>query len=132
MRQRVYLVDDDEDDRFFAEQGLSENADCEINFFTNGEELIRHLQHLSGTQFPNLIFLDLNMPRMNGFETLEVLKTNPQWGTIPVIVLTTSNSIHEKEKVLALGAMDFLTKPSDFTRLTEILASLSPCWRDEA
>lgn len=132
MRQRVYLVDDDEDDRFFAEQGLSENADCEIIFFTNGEELIRHLQHLSGPQFPNLIFLDLNMPRMNGFETLEVLKTNPQWGTIPVIVLTTSNSTREKEKVLALGAMDFLTKPSDFTRLTEVLASLSPCWRDQA
>ncbi|OZI09808.1 response regulator rcp1 [Siphonobacter sp. BAB-5385] len=131
MKQRVYLVDDDEDDRFFAEQGLSENADCEINFFTNGEELIHHLQCLSDWQFPTLIFLDLNMPRMNGFETLQVLKTNPQWGEIPVIILTTSSSTREREKVLALGAMGFLTKPSDFNRLTEVLASLSPCWRDE-
>lgn len=127
MKQRVFLADDDEDDRFFAAQGLNPQGHCEITFFTNGEELIHHLKNLTTSEYPTLILLDLNMPRLNGFETLAAIKE--QWPHIPVIILTTSTHPLDREKALRLGADAFLTKPDDFDRLTEVLASISSCWK---
>lgn len=127
MKQRVFLADDDEDDRFFAAQGLNPHADCEITFFTNGEDLIYHLEKVTTHEHPTLILLDLNMPRMNGFETLIAIKQH--WKRLPVIILTTSDNQRDREKAMQLGADDFLTKPGDFNRLNEVLASISSCWK---
>ncbi|SDM03945.1 response regulator [Siphonobacter aquaeclarae] len=126
MKQIVYVVDDDEDDRFFAQEGLNEHADCEVFFFANGEELLAGLE--IAPELPTLVLLDLNMPRMNGFEALTALKRHPEWKSIPVIILTTSSRPADREEALSLGAAAFLTKPADFVHLVELLAAVSPCW----
>lgn len=129
MKQIVYVVDDDEDDRFFAQEGLNEQADCDVFFFGNGEELLAGLAE--APELPTLVLLDLNMPRMNGFEALTALKQHPEWKTIPVIILTTSSRPDDRRAALALGAAAFLTKPADFVNLVELLATVSPCWDQE-
>jgi CheY-like chemotaxis protein len=62
---------------------------------------------------PGLILLDINMPEMNGYEALEILKSKPETRDIPVIFLTAMTYPHDKEKGLALGAADYIIKPFD-------------------
>lgn len=69
------------------------------------------------------------MPLLNGFETLRFLKEYPRWASIPVVVLTTSDHHQDKTRCLALGAEAFLTKPTDYASLNEVLAAVSTCWR---
>ena len=74
------------------------------------------LQHLKNDphSLPDYIFLDLNMPRMNGREFLQELKRNYQLKEIPVVIYTTSSSGRDVEEARELGAKEFLTKPADF------------------
>jgi CheY-like chemotaxis protein len=64
---------------------------------------------------PDVIFMDINMPLMNGFECLALLKKHTRLKTIPVVILTTSNSLAEAEVARVLGAIFFLTKPPNFS-----------------
>jgi len=127
MKQVVYLVDDDEDDHYLVQQSLKPHANCEIHSFYHGQELINFLNS-QPDRHPTLILLDLNMPRMDGFETLTVLKASTLWSNIPVVILTTSSHESDRAKCYALGSDGFLTKPADYRSLSEILSSVSNCW----
>ena len=122
--KRWLLADDDSDDmEMFCE--LVEEIDPSITCYcaSDGQEAI---DKLTGGEFlgPDLIFLDINMPGMNGWECLALLKKNPLWENIPVIMYSTSS--HRKEKQLAseLGAIGFFTKPAGYTQLKNILTFL--------
>ncbi|QJW89835.1 response regulator [Spirosoma taeanense] len=128
MKQLIFLVDDDEDDCFLVQHTLRPKANCELRSFHNGSALIHQLNGQPHA-LPDLILLDLNMPFMNGFETLAVLKKHPDWTAIPTIILTTSDHQNDRERSYALGADGFLTKPADFQSLSDVLASISDCWR---
>jgi CheY-like chemotaxis protein len=128
MKHIVYLVDDDEDDCYLAQQALRPQANCEIKTFHDGHELITMLSS-TDLPLPTLILLDLNMPLLNGFETLMALKAHTQWAQIPVVVLSTSDYYDDKAKSMALGAEAFLTKPANYRALSEVLASVSTCWQ---
>ncbi|MFD2569563.1 response regulator [Spirosoma soli] len=129
MKHIVYLVDDDEDDCYLAQIALNPRADCELKTFHDGQELIAFLRMHPGLPLPTLILLDLNMPVLNGFDTLVALKNHSHWASIDVVVLTTSDHQVDKDRCLALGAEGFLTKPTDFSSLQEVLASVSTCWQ---
>ena len=88
----------------------------------NGLEAIDHLKKIPPP--PSLIFLDLNMPFMNGFECLVELKKINQYKEIPVIIFTTSNHPVDMERTMAMGAKIFLTKPPDFEILKKKLHSI--------
>lgn len=122
MRKRnILLADDDADDRsimFDAMQLL--NAGDVMLFAENGE----HALHLLEKQFteaalPDLIVLDLNMPKLNGTATLSILKEDPRFEDIPVIIYSTSINPLEKEKCLLLGAHSYVTKPISFQESME-------------
>ena len=120
MRKNVFLVDDDRDDREIFIEALAE-IDDSYHCFTaeNGEEAI---SKLSANAFvPDYIFLDLNMPRMNGRECLVEIKTIKQLERIPVIIYTTSSLQREKEELVKLGASMFITKPNNFNDLCHSL-----------
>lgn len=129
MKHIVYLVDDDEDDCYLAQQALRPQATCEIKTFHDGQELITFLSTHDNLPLPTLILLDLNMPMLNGFETLTLLKEQERWAHIPVVVLTTSDDHADKSKCKALGAEAFLTKPANYRTLSDVLASVSSCWQ---
>ena len=77
---------------------------------------------------PDLILLDLNLPRMDGREVLRAVKSDPALQTIPVVVLTSSKADTDVIKSYRLSANGYIVKPVDFERLTEIVASLETFW----
>src|SRR6185369_504496 len=91
MHTKVLLVDDDDDDQVMFLDALGEiSNDVECITMNNGVEAIKSLKILR--PLPSIIFLDLNMPLMNGFECLKHLKKDEQYKKIPVVIFTTSNS----------------------------------------
>jgi CheY-like chemotaxis protein len=112
MAVRIVIVDDDMDDIILMNEifATTEFAHV-IRFFSNPEGVIPSLDLTPATGLPSLIVTDLNMPKLSGMELLTELKRNHRYNQIPVVVLTTSNSEREKQKVLKAGAKDFITKP---------------------
>lgn len=128
MRKSIWIAEDDPDDRMIIKEAFEENDYFgDINFFEDGEKVLIKIKEIDSKSFldyPTLLILDLNMPKVNGLELLTFIKTNSKTKDIPVIVLTTSKSVQDKAKVLKLGATDFITKPYSFDLLCEITKKL--------
>lgn len=118
------LVDDDPDDTFLFEEVLHDVAPS-VQLYTaaNGQEALDKLKN--GTPLPDLIFLDLNMPRMGGIECLATLKADPALQNVPVIIYTTSSQSKDIEETIQKGAVCFITKPSNMRELSEILITIT-------
>ena len=122
--KRILLVDDDEDDQLYFRDAINElNHLLECDIANNGREA---LVQMEVPPPPDLIFLDLNMPVMNGYECLELLKKEDRYKHIPVVIFTTSKDPKDIDKVRKMGANLFFTKPTNFdtlcTKLNKILA----------
>ncbi len=118
--KKILLVDDDVDDQLFFMDAIKElEPTLECGIANNGVEALDHLKKVSPP--PSIIFLDLNMPLMNGFECLAQLKKINRYKEIPVIIFTTSNHPVDMERTIAMGAIMYFTKPTDFIDLKEKL-----------
>ncbi len=131
----ILMADDDEDDRFDAKMAMKEATVVnELRFVENGEELLDYLYQRNqfsdpaSSPRPGLILLDLNMPRMDGREALEVIKSDPELKRIPVVVLTTSKADEDIIKTADLGANSYIQKPVTFDGLVEVMKTLSKYW----
>lgn len=123
--QTFLLVDDDIDDTFLFREVLSEVApQVALRTAANGQEAIESLM-VPAQPLPQLIFLDLNMPKMNGKQCLQALKANTRLQHIPVIMYTTSSHSRDIEETMQNGAISFITKPSHISELRTILSSLA-------
>lgn len=112
----VLIVDDDADDvEFFREALLEIYPQAKFYSASGAEEGLRLLQNTSTV--PDYIFLDLNMPRMDGKTFLSTIKSDKKYNTIPVIIYTTSSNSDEIKTTRELGADYFLTKPTSFVSL---------------
>lgn len=121
MAYKILLVDDDEDDREFfltAVSKVSYEVSCAVL-----ESCINLIADLSlGTlDRPDLIFLDINMPEMSGWECLAALKDKQQLSDIPVIMYSTSQHIEEAVRAKSAGALSFFSKPYDIKELKETI-----------
>lgn len=115
-KKSVMMIDDDPEDRQFflkAITKLNQNLECRVA--ESGEEALDHLRKTE--QLPHFIFLDVNMPRMDGSQCLIELKRDEKLKNIPVIIYSTSNSERDKEAFLECGAVYFLNKPSNISTL---------------
>lgn len=118
--KHIFLVDDDEDDRLFFVEAIQEiDNTVACSLAENGRKALQKLHAL--VELPDLIFMDINMPELNGFECLKELKKSPRLATIPVIMLSTSVSHKDIDYSMALGAKMFFTKPNSYTKLCELL-----------
>jgi CheY-like chemotaxis protein len=131
----MLMVDDDPDDFFLVRHALGEKKNgIELRLLEDGEELMDYLFQRGRFEAeacvprPCLILLDLNMPKMDGREVLRVIKSDPSFQHIPVVVFTTSNDIDDILSAYRLGANSFIVKPSSYERLVAILASLMEYW----
>ncbi len=117
----VFLADDDKDDCLLFQEAIEElKLPTQITTVHDGEQLIMHLESIYPI-LPNLIFLDLNMPRKNGFECLTAIKKHAELHTIPVIIYSTS---FDKEEALLLkkaGAKYYICKPANFNDLKTVI-----------
>ena len=122
MNYRILLLDDDSDDRMFFKDAVKKVGSGDVSCITlaDGHELIATLQGEPDSK-PHVIFLDINMPGMSGWEVLSLLKEHVAYANIPVIIYSTSKHTEEINKAKALGALCFFNKPSDFGVLREAL-----------
>ena len=124
---QILLADDDKDDCYLFREALSElPVNALLETVSDGEELLKYLQD-HGKNHPDVIFLDLNMPKKNGFECLTEIKINDEWKEIPVIMFSTSyprDAHYEQDmmKVLySIGAKDYVRKPASFPELKKVI-----------
>ena len=114
MKEKYLLyAEDDIDDQEVLKDTMAA-IDDEINIVCvhNGQELFTYLDTLKeGMLYPCCIILDLNMPVMNGFETLKLLKQRPEYAPIPVIIFSTSSAEEDRRRAMKNGAASFITKP---------------------
>ncbi len=115
------IVDDDQDDcDIFCEAVTKIDEFALCHRARNGEDALLKLRRMELQ--PDFIFLDLNMPRMNGIQCLAELKKDAKLKDIPVVILSTSSSQKDIDETSKLGAIYFITKPSDFTTLSKKLS----------
>lgn len=117
----ILLADDDPDDRLFFKEAVKEFPfPTHLTTVPNGEHLMQLLTNETN-KLPDVLFLDLNMPRKNGFECLSEIKENEKLKGLPVIIFSTS---FEQEVVNLLyknGAQHFIRKPSEFSQFKKII-----------
>ncbi len=119
------LVDDDADDTSLFKEVLEEvNPSVVFNSAEDGHQALHYLKKDGGT-LPDIIFLDLNMPRMSGKECLTEIKRDEKLHDIPVIMYTTSSQSKDIEETMQKGAICFITKPTNLNDLKSILSSIS-------
>lgn len=132
----ILIADDDADDRMFLEQAMRRNGyEQDIRFVEDGEELMDYLRrqgryNAQNAPWPNMLILDLNMPRKNGFQALSEIKDDPELRRLPVVVMTTSSADEDVVKTYSLGVNSFVTKPFNFNRLVEMVGTLRMYWMD--
>lgn len=118
---RVLIVDDDQDDRDLFCNGVhSINPEIECVTARHGSDAL-YLLNLPSFLKPDIIFLDLNMSRINGIQFLSIIQKDARLRLIPVVIYTTSKSVAEKELCLSLGAVDFITKPYSLSEFVKCL-----------
>jgi CheY-like chemotaxis protein len=108
----IFMVDDDVDDFMLYHDIFKErDAGIELSFFRNPEGFICYLDKLTLDQLPDLIISDLNMPKLNGHELLLQLKASDRYKTIPLLIISTSTSVLDKDKCIKGGARGYFSKP---------------------
>jgi len=132
----ILVCDDDADDQFLIKQAFAEaGIKADFQFTSDGLELIHHLENCNGGgkhPCPNIILLDLNMPQMDGVQTLKWIKSHSEYRAIPVVIYTTSSDTKDVRLCYRLGANTFMTKCSDFEDLMEKVRAFSKYWMDVA
>ena len=119
-----FMIDDDADDREFFSFALAK-TDYNVDYSTakDGEDALKYLEK-NKDFVPNFIFLNLNMPRVNGIECLAEMRKINRLKNVPIYIYSTSILDKDKAETLKLGANDHIIKPSSLKRLTEILSNV--------
>jgi CheY-like chemotaxis protein len=130
----ILIAEDDPDDQLLTREALEESRiNNTVCFVNDGQELLDYLRHrgwyaAQPPPRPDLILLDLNMPRKDGREALAEIKADPALRSIPVIILTTSKADEEIQRAYDLGANSFIVKPVTFDGLVSAVRVLAQYW----
>jgi CheY-like chemotaxis protein len=117
----ILLIDDDQDDKYFFAKALEElEINVELQTAEDGVDAFEKLNH----KIPDLILLDLNMPRMNGMMFLKLLKQAKHLKNIPVIIYTTHVNIFEEIEAKKLGAYGVFIKPAEFSKTVQTISDI--------
>lgn len=138
-KKRLLLVEDNPDDEILTRRAIEKYSgfSC-IDVANDGVDALAYLSIDVGlpnttkinspSSLPDLILLDLKMPRLNGHEFLKYARENPETAHIPIVVLTTSSEEKDITKSYALGANSFLRKPVNFLDFTNLIQKLNRYW----
>ncbi|RYZ23017.1 MAG: response regulator [Chitinophagaceae bacterium] len=115
----IFYAEDDLDDLYILSEVLEAYPEVALRHFPNGKELIENLARTVPGAWPCLVLLDLNMPQLDGRETLVQLRANPAWADIPVVLFTTSNSVLDL-RFAAQWNVELITKPLLFDGMEQV------------
>lgn len=128
----ILMVDDDEGDTLLAQEALEEAKFANhLHIARDGMEAMEFIEKqgkFADKPTPDLILLDLNMPRMNGHEFLGWIKSQDAYKMIPVVILTTSNSDTDVLNSYNKQANCYITKPVDLTQFNKVVQSIDEFW----
>ena len=131
----ILMADDDADDCLLVEEALRESKQPhDLRIVRDGQQLLDYLRRRGEYQQsphvprPDLILLDLKMPRKDGREALSELKADPRLRSIPIVVLTTSTARDDIGFCYRMGVNSYITKPATFSGLVDLLGTLSKYW----
>ncbi len=124
----ILLIEDDAIDIMAVKRAVKElNISNPLKTVGNGEEALIYLRDVQH-DMPGIILLDLNMPRMNGIEFLQIAKNDNSLKRIPVIVLTTSQEQQDKVQSFNFSVAGYMTKPIDYLKFVEIIHTIHLYW----
>ena len=120
----IILADDDEDDRLFFTDAFEEiKINTKVQTYKDGVELMDYLNREDAI-LPQVLFLDLNMPKKNGIECLHEIKQNEKFKDLAIAIYSTSSSEEDIENTFVSGANIYIKKPNDFGTLKKILSDV--------
>jgi CheY-like chemotaxis protein len=135
----ILLVEDNPADIQITQRALRDSGiPVDLLVVRDGQEAVDYLlrqgthEHDEAWRSPDLILLDLNLPRLTGREVLEQIRTHPELKAVPVVVLTTSRRPEDVQELYAAGANTYIEKPHDFNRFVEVLQTIHHYWLDTA
>ena len=124
----ILLVEDGRVDTMITQRAFKElKIPNQLLATGNGEEALAYLKD-ENTEQPCLVLLDLNMPRMNGIEFLEIIKQDDNLKKIPVIILTTSNEKKDKIESFRLSVAGYMVKPIEYKQFVEMIKTIDVYW----
>lgn len=135
-RNLILVVDDDENDLRMTLAALAQRGTgLEVRTAHDGAEALDYLygrEAFKGrpTGNPEMLLLDLHMPRIDGWEVLKRIKADAALRTIPVVVFTSSSRDHDVEQCYELGANAYVVKPIDFKKFTEVVHDIQHFWTE--
>jgi two-component system, chemotaxis family, response regulator Rcp1 len=131
----VFLVDDNPADLDLLSEVIGRKCRSRITTAKDGEQalmLLRGSQHAHAARLPDMIVLDLNLPRKNGWAVLAEVKTDPVLKHIPVLVFTTSEAQHDINAAYELGANCYVSKPGNLKDFIAVVEALEEFWFSSA
>jgi CheY-like chemotaxis protein len=135
----ILVIDDDPADQFLVQEAMrTANLNYDLRIVSDGDEAIEYLYHrgryseMHRAPRPDLILLDLNMPRYSGRQVARAVKSDPSLRAIPIVVLTTSRLDQDVEDLYEAGVNSYIQKPANFDEFTEALRDLSSYWLGRA
>jgi CheY-like chemotaxis protein len=137
--QLILMADDDRDDCELTREALKEACPTKkLHCVHDGVELLDYLKRVgnyknnASDDWPTLILLDLNMPKLDGYGALKALKSDENLAAIPVLIVTTSAALSDIENAYRYGAQSYIVKPSSYKEYVEKLRISNAFWFDVA
>ena len=125
----ILSAEDDSDDQLLIREAINAaGIKAKIDFVENGESLVKSLLGSDEKNRPDIVLLDLNMPKMDGRQALQEIRNQSKIKDIPIVVLTTSKDEEDINTCHRLGVDSFFTKPKLFSELVDIIKGLSIYW----
>ena len=122
LEYRLLLADDDEDDCVFFKDALADlDFPVALVVVNDGVQLMNYLSYSPFGNLPDILFLDLNMPRKSGFECLSEIKLIDKLKDLPVIIFSTSLDMNVVDLLFEKGAIYYIRKPGDFSKLKKVI-----------
>ena len=129
---KILIIDDSETDALIMQESLKKtfmhNTIQTLNNASDAIDLLNKKGVFSEEKAPDLIILDLQMPDLNGFEFLKIVKKDPRFIHIPIIVLSGANKVEEATECYKLGANCFIKKPGDIAKFRQTVAVINDFW----
>ena len=128
----ILMAEDDEEDQLLVRKAFEQaRVINHLSFVNDGEELMQRLRKegkYADAPLPDILLLDLNMPRKDGREALKEIKSDPDLHQVPVVVLTTSDADEDIVRSYDLGANSYIQKPVTFDKMVEMIEALGKYW----
>jgi len=131
IKKVLYIEDNIADIRLFEEAISHQELSIDLNYVTDGQEMLDYFEESKKGHYknlPNLIITDLNLPKISGQQVIKVIKEDPVFKKIPVLVFTTSNLMRDIEKCYAYGANAYMHKPLDIDQVFEVIELIDKYW----